>query len=85
MPATLRARETAHAALSELVEVDTMADRKAAMFARSNAFLAMPGGFGTLDELFEAVTLRQIGEHDRRIAMMRAASGGRSSRGSPGP
>ncbi len=70
MPATLRARETTHAALSELVEVDTMADRKAAMFARSNAFLAMPGGFGTLDELFEAVTLRQIGEHDRRIAIL---------------
>lgn len=70
MPATLRARETTHPALTELVEVETMAERKAAMFARSSAFLALPGGFGTLDELFEAVTLRQIGEHDRRIAML---------------
>ena len=72
IPASLRNRELAHRGLSELHVVDTMAARKDLMFARSTAFLTLPGGFGTLDELFEAVTLRQIGEHEKRIALLDA-------------
>ena len=69
LPTGLRGKEFAHTGLTELHMVDSMAVRKAMMFERSGAFLALPGGFGTLDELFEAVTLRQIGEHSRRIAL----------------
>jgi uncharacterized protein (TIGR00730 family) len=70
IPTTLRGRELAHNHLSELVEVETMAIRKEIMFARSDAFLALPGGFGTLDELFEVLTLRQIGEHTKRVGLL---------------
>ncbi len=70
IPAGLRDRELAHAGLTELHVVESMASRKDLMFARAGAFLALPGGFGTLDELFEAVTLRQIGLHARRIALV---------------
>ncbi len=69
LPTGLRGREFAHAGLTELHMVDSMAERKALMFERAGAFLALPGGFGTLDELFEAVTMRQIGAHQRRIAV----------------
>ena len=45
----------------ELILTDTMAARKEKMFAESEAFLALPGGIGTMDEFFEAITLRQLG------------------------
>ncbi len=70
MPSSLRNRELAHGGLTELHIVDSMAVRKERMFAESDAFLALPGGFGTLDEVFEAVTLRQIGEHAKPIALL---------------
>ena len=70
IPASLRAREIAHGGLTELVVVDSMATRKDVMFSRSTAFLTLPGGFGTLDELFEVVTLRQIGQHEKRTALL---------------
>ena len=46
-----------------------MAERKARMTAASDAFLTLPGGFGTLDELFEVLTSAQLGEHARPIAI----------------
>jgi hypothetical protein len=70
IPHTLRNREIAHPGLTALDVVDGMAPRKAKMFERATGFLTLPGGFGTLDELFEAVTLRQIGEHTKRIALL---------------
>ncbi|MFO0603026.1 MAG: TIGR00730 family Rossman fold protein [Polyangiales bacterium] len=70
IPHTLRNRELAHGGLTELHVVEGMAPRKALMFERATAFLTLPGGFGTLDELFEAVTLRQIGEHGKRAAVL---------------
>lgn len=70
IPASLRDRELAHMGLTELQVVDGMAPRKALMFDRATAFLTLPGGFGTLDELFEVVTLRQIGFHEKRSAVL---------------
>jgi len=55
--------EVAHTGLTELVEVDGMLERKALMAERSDAFVALPGGMGTLDELFEMLTWSQLGLH----------------------
>jgi len=53
----LRVKELAHLELTSLIVVDTMHERKAAMADRADAFVALPGGFGTFDELFEVITL----------------------------
>jgi uncharacterized protein (TIGR00730 family) len=62
IPKSLVEREVAHQNLSELHVVNTMFERKRLMLESSDAFIAMPGGFGTLDEIFESITLAQIGE-----------------------
>ena len=56
--------------LTELVVAADMHERKARMYERSDAFIAMPGGIGTLDELFEALTWRQIGYHEKPVGML---------------
>lgn len=61
IPRSLREREIAHLGLAELVVVETLAARKDEMFSRADAFVSLPGGFGTLDETFEVLTLQQIG------------------------
>lgn len=61
IPRSLVDREIAHQGLSELVVVDSLAARKERMFDRSDAFVSLPGGYGTLDETFEALTLQQLG------------------------
>jgi uncharacterized protein (TIGR00730 family) len=63
IPRQLVEREVAHTGLSELVVVDTMHQRKTRMFELSDAFVALPGGFGTLDEMFEMLTWAQLGLH----------------------
>jgi uncharacterized protein (TIGR00730 family) len=63
IPRQLVDREVAHAGLTELQVVDTMHQRKTRMFELSNAFVALPGGFGTLDEMFEMLTWAQLGLH----------------------
>jgi len=60
IPQMLRDREVAHAALTELRIVNTLAERKAVMGELSDAFIALPGGLGTLDELFEVWTWSQL-------------------------
>jgi hypothetical protein len=63
IPRQLVDREVAHTGLSDLVVVDTMHQRKTRMYELSNAFVALPGGFGTMDEMFEMLTWAQLGLH----------------------
>jgi uncharacterized protein (TIGR00730 family) len=61
IPQTLIDKEMAHAHLTELIVVENMLERKRIMLEMSDAFVSLPGGFGTLDELFEALTWSQLG------------------------
>ena len=63
IPRQLVEREVAHPGLSELVVVDTMHQRKTRMYELADAFVALPGGFGTMDEMFEMLTWAQLGLH----------------------
>ncbi|MEO6061229.1 MAG: TIGR00730 family Rossman fold protein [Thermoflexales bacterium] len=63
LPRVLTATETPFPELADLRLVDSMAERKALMLALSDACVALPGGYGTLDELFETITLSQLGVH----------------------
>lgn len=67
IPRRLEDRELAHRNLTELVVVETMHERKAVMSARADAYVALPGGFGTYEELLEVVTWKQLAIHDRPI------------------
>jgi uncharacterized protein (TIGR00730 family) len=67
IPARLRDAELAHHGVSELIVVDSMHDRKRQMAERADAFAILPGGIGTLDELFEILSWRQLGLHDKPI------------------
>ncbi|MDG2905576.1 MAG: TIGR00730 family Rossman fold protein [Actinomycetota bacterium] len=64
IPAGLIKREIAHPGLTKLIEVEDMHTRKRTMYALADAFCALPGGYGTLDEVFEAATWTQLGLHD---------------------
>ena len=70
IPQSLVDRELAHVGLSELHVVTSMHERKAMMAELADAFIAMPGGFGTLDELFEIITWAQLGFHHKPIALL---------------
>jgi uncharacterized protein (TIGR00730 family) len=73
MPRGLARKEIAHAGLTELVIVDSLHERKQQMFERSDAFVALPGGFGTLDELTEALTMSQLGIHAKPCGLLDVA------------
>lgn len=70
MPRSLVDIEVQHDGLTELVIVDSMHERKAHMVAESDGFIALPGGFGTLDELFETLTWAQLGYHHKPIGIL---------------
>ncbi|GAA5200025.1 TIGR00730 family Rossman fold protein [Rugosimonospora acidiphila] len=70
IPQSLVDAEVAHAGLTELRVVETMHQRKAAMVELADAFVALPGGTGTLDELFEAWTWQRLGIHDKPVALL---------------
>jgi hypothetical protein len=70
IPEALIAREGDHKGLSEQITVKTMHERKALMAGRADAFVAMPGGFGTLEELFEAITWLQLGIQAKPVAVL---------------
>lgn len=70
IPDHLLRAEVDHARVSELLVVPTMHERKEAMFRRSDAFVVLPGGAGTLDETFEILTWRQLRLHDKPIVIV---------------
>ena len=63
IPKVITELEIAHTGLTELIEVNNMHERKQKLYSQSDVFLAIPGGFGTMDELFEAITWKQLGIH----------------------
>lgn len=70
IPTGLWAREINHTGLSELYEVASMHERKQRMYDLSDAFVALPGGLGTLEELAEAATWSQLGLHSKPVALL---------------
>ena len=70
IPRFLLRREAGHPALSETVVVDTMHERKLAMFERSDAFAVLPGGIGTLEEFVEVLSWRTLGLHSQPIDLI---------------
>jgi hypothetical protein len=73
IPHALNAREIAHQRLTRLHVVNSMHERKAMMAELSDAFIAMPGGFGTYEEFFEAVTWTQLGVHRKPCGLLNVA------------
>lgn len=73
IPQALRDRELAHAGLTELHVVRNMHERKALMGQHASAFVALPGGFGTYEELFEVITWNQIGLHRKPVGLLDVA------------
>jgi len=74
LPRVLSDREIAHQGLTELHLVDSMHTRKAMMAERAEAFIAMPGGIGTFEELFEVTTWAQLGIHHKPIGLLNVAN-----------
>ncbi|MEZ5071749.1 MAG: TIGR00730 family Rossman fold protein [Bacteroidales bacterium] len=70
IPHFLQTSEVAHNGLSRLIRVDSMHERKARMEEMSDGALALPGGFGTLDELFEMLTWGQLGLHVKPVGLL---------------
>lgn len=70
IPRAMVEAERAHRGVSDLRIVETMHQRKALMVELSGAFIAAPGGFGTLDELFETITWAQLGFHGKPIGLL---------------
>lgn len=70
IPADLIRWEIQHDNLTTLIEAQSMHDRKMEMVNRSDAFVVLPGGLGTLDETFEIITWRQIGLHDKPVILV---------------
>lgn len=70
IPTQLFPREIAHRGLTELIEVSSMHERKTKMFELADAFVALPGGFGTLEELAEVTTWAQLGIHAKPVGLL---------------
>jgi hypothetical protein len=70
IPEAIRDMGIAYETADELIVTRTMGERKAKMHERSQAFVVLPGGFGTLEEFFEVLTLRQLKYHDKPIVLL---------------
>jgi uncharacterized protein (TIGR00730 family) len=70
IPQALLDREVGHRGLSELHVVQTMHERKTLMAQHADAFVALPGGIGTLEELYEVWSWQQLGYHDKPVALL---------------
>lgn len=73
IPAALKTKEIVGEAYGELITVTSMHERKATMARLADGFIALPGGFGTMDELFEAITWGQLGIHGKPIGLLNVA------------
>ena len=70
IPTFLKRKEVVHLGLTELITTDTMQQRKLKMHESSDGFIALPGGMGTLEELFEIMTWLQLGLHQKPIGLL---------------
>ena len=70
IPSRLRDAEVAHRGVTDLIVVDSMHERKRLMAERADAFAILPGGIGTLDEMFEIVSWKQLRLHDKPILLV---------------
>lgn len=73
IPGALFKSEVAHSGLTEMIEVNSMHQRKEKMASLSDGFIALPGGFGTFEELFEAITWSQLRIHTKPIGLLNAS------------
>lgn len=73
IPAFLQAREVHHTGVTELVVVESMHQRKSEMASRADAFIALPGGFGTFEELFEVITWTQLDLQRKPVGLLNVA------------
>lgn len=73
IPGFLQTKEVAHDKLSELIVVENMHARKALIHEMSDGFIALPGGYGTLEELFEMLTWGQLGLHPKPVGLLNTA------------
>jgi uncharacterized protein (TIGR00730 family) len=74
IPHSLATKEVAHGGLDELIVVQSMHERKARMAELSDGFIALPGGWGTIEEIFEMLTWAQLGFHQKPCGLLNAAS-----------
>ena len=70
IPYFLSAKEIIHEELTELIQTDNMHDRKVIIYEKSDGFIIMPGGFGTMDEFFEIATWGQLGLHGKPVGIL---------------
>ena len=70
IPAFLKTQEVAHDGLTELIVVDTMHQRKLRMHELSDGIITMPGGWGTMEEMFEMLTWGQLGLHEKPVGLL---------------
>ena len=73
IPRSLATKELLHTGVPDMRVVDSMHDRKALMAELSDAFIALPGGFGTFEALFEVITWAQLGLHSNSVALPNVA------------
>jgi len=74
IPYSLATKEVSHDGLDELIVVDSMHERKARMAELSDGFIALPGGWGTIEEIFEMLTWAQLGFHEKPCGLLNIAS-----------
>jgi uncharacterized protein (TIGR00730 family) len=74
IPYALATKEVAHSGLNELFVVDSMHERKAKMAEMSDGFIALPGGWGTIEEIFEMLTWAQLGFHEKPCGLLNISS-----------
>ncbi len=70
IPKGLFVKEVAHTGITELIEVSSMHERKSLMAELSDGFIALPGGYGTIEELFEIITWSQLGMHNKPCGLL---------------